>query len=789
MLNKNRLKSLTGMICLTGGIAFVSHLFAQDAQQPPPADNGTVIKTETRVVLVDAVVTDKKGGYVRDLKQKDFKVYEDGKEQQIKSFTFEADPNSPMAQQPRYTVLLFDNSTVGFGDQKYARDAAAKFIDANAAPNRLMAVVNYGGSLSVVQNFTSSVARLKAAVSGTKFSAVSPNDTVDSGTVDGRGVSVMVPSSVGKFGLQSLLMNLRAFAKNLATVPGRKSLILFTGGFVVPPDQISELTAVIDACNRANVAIYPIDVRGLVSGAPIASLTPTERIFRPAAFQSQPIFLTWPMYLEYQARGGSSGGSTGGSTGGASGGAAGGAAGGSGGRGGATGGSIGGSTGNSGGTAGRGSGPTTGLGSNNPGGINRGNNPNAPANSPGRGGGGVPVNPTMVDPNARMRDLIPKFPDSASTNQQALYSLADGTGGFVIINTNDLLGGLEKIGKEQNEFYLLGYTPPDSKEGSCHTLHVKVDKGGDNVRARSGYCVAKQKDVLTKTTTEQTLENRAAAPGAGTVAASMQIPYFFTQPNVARVNVAMEISPAEVKIDKDKGKFHGVINILGIAYKPDNSVAARFSDAVKLDFDTQQQLDAFKASKYHYENQFDIASGKYTLKVVFNSGGESFGKLEAPLVVDPYDGKTFMISGLALSSNYGAIGKFGASLDAALIEDRTPLITHGVQVIPNGTNGFKKGDAPAVFLEVYEPLEAQEKPPADLAVALQILILDPKTNATKADSGMFRIPMPDKPGSPVISFATKIPSEEVPAGSYLLQVKAFDSANKAISRTMAIEVQ
>ncbi len=79
--------------------------------------------------------------------------------------------------------------------------------------------------------------------------------------------------------------------------------------------------------------------------------------------------------------------------------------------------------------------------------------------------------------------------------------------------------------------------------------------------------------------------------------------------------------------------------------------------------------------------------------------------------------------------------------------------------------------------------------PADLAVALQILILDPKTNAPKADTGMFRIPMPEKPGSPIISFATKIPSEEVPPGSYLLQVKAFDSANKAMSRMMAIEVQ
>src|SRR5580698_7063625 len=115
------MKFLAVLFALAGG--------SMAAQQP--ADTGTVIKTETRIVLVDAVVTDKKGGYMRDLKQKDFKVYEDGKEQQIRSFAFEADPNSPTNQQPRYLILLFDNSTSSFSQQRYARDAAAKFIDAN----------------------------------------------------------------------------------------------------------------------------------------------------------------------------------------------------------------------------------------------------------------------------------------------------------------------------------------------------------------------------------------------------------------------------------------------------------------------------------------------------------------------------------------------------------------------------------------------------------------------------------------------------------------------------------
>ena len=134
-----------------------------------------MIKTETRLVVVDAVVTDKKDNYVKDLSQKDFKIYEDGKEQIIKTFSFEADPASPRNGQKHYLVLFFDNSTMGLPDQQRARMAAEKFIDKNAGPNRLMAVVNYGGSLEVTQNFTDDTDRLREVVKGTKLPMMSSN--------------------------------------------------------------------------------------------------------------------------------------------------------------------------------------------------------------------------------------------------------------------------------------------------------------------------------------------------------------------------------------------------------------------------------------------------------------------------------------------------------------------------------------------------------------------------------------------------------------------------------------
>jgi len=137
------------------GILMAAGASAQEQQTTPPvAPPTTVIKTETRVVLVDAVVTDKKGAYIHDLTQKDFKVWEDNKEQTIRSFSFEADPNGPQKDQKRYLVLFFDNTNMALPDQARDREAAGKFIESNVGPNHLIAIADYSGTLRIVQNFT-----------------------------------------------------------------------------------------------------------------------------------------------------------------------------------------------------------------------------------------------------------------------------------------------------------------------------------------------------------------------------------------------------------------------------------------------------------------------------------------------------------------------------------------------------------------------------------------------------------------------------------------------------------
>ena len=770
-----RIDSITTLMLLAS-LTCGAAAYAQQ-QSAPAAEAPNTIKVETRIVLVDTVVTDKKGNYIRDLGATDFKVWEDGKEQSVTSFSREDDNADPSKAQRHYLVLLFDNSTVEFGDQAKARAAAAKFIDSNVSPNRLIAVAEFGGMLRISQNFTADGDRLKKVVAGVKFSSVSPNaptpDLASTANLPPQPQAIGLPGMgdmESDFGARSVFMALRNLAKGLSGIPGRKSVVFLTAGFSLNMELQSELTAVIDACNKANVAIYPVDVRGLVATVPttIGASHPQRMhphsTLRNAALTSTNHPLLWNVsFVPDPQKPGGGGGAPGGGGGGGHGGGGPGGGGGTGG-----GGHGGGGTGGSGGTGG-GHGGTGGTGGGH-----------------GNGGGGTGFANTYIPPT-QPRQILPQLPDNVTDNQQFLYQLANGTGGFVILNTNDLVGGMERIAKDQSEYYLLGYKPPDTPDGSCHTLKVKVNRGGTNVRSRSGYCKVRPADLLAGTTTEKELEKRSVGELQGNVTASMRAPYFYSAPDVARVHLVLDIPSNSLQFDKVKGKQHAEVNVLGIATKPDGTVAARFSDTANLDFEGKKEVEEFQKAPFHYENQFEIAPGTYNLRVVFSSGNKTFGKIENPLEVTKYDGKEIAESSVALSNSIARVSDMQEALDSQLVEDRKPLISRGFQIMPSATNHFKKTDNGVVYVEVYDPLLAGDKPPQ---IALEFRIVDKKSGQQKLDVGVTDTKELIKPGNPLVPVALRLPLDTLPPGSYRVDLRAGDTLNHTTDfRSAEFEVE
>ncbi len=640
------------------------------AQEPAGAE--TIIRTETRLVLVDAVAVDKKNQFVRDLAQKDFRLWEDGKEQKVTSFSLESSGISPDRSNKHYIAMLFDTSTAGQTSQVVVRQEATKFIDGFASADRYMAVVNYANGLQITQNFTPDAERLKKALGQVQSTAVNNVGLVRDGAR--TTATSTLAMSVDTSPYRNLLSSLRGLAGSLGVIKGRKALVLFSGGANMSSDIEPDVLAVIDACNKANVAVYTVGAAPATTATASADAVPTRQ-----------------------------------------------------------------------------------------------------------------TNQRLSVANVQVTN--------ASPDQNLLSVLADGTGGRIFATTNDLANALGKVALEQDQYYLLGYTPTvDSAEGSCHELNVKVDRSDLEVRARKGYCTTKPVDPLSGKPAGQALEARAASGAGGNITAKMQLPWFYEAPNVAQVDLAMDIVPTAMKFQKDKGKLHGEFDMAGVAYKPDGSVAARFSDTVKLDFDTQKQADDFLKAPYHYENQFHIGPGTYNFRVAFSSessGPQGFGKVDMPLVVDPWDGKTLGESGLALSRDTHPVADLAAGLDSSLLEGQKSLIAKGTEAIPTGTSQFQKGEPAFVYFEAYEPLlTAAAKPDAPLPpVAARIRVLDRATGQQKVDGGVKSVGSFMHPGNPVVPVISALPTAGLPAGAYRLEVTVMRQTGDPVVRTVDFGIQ
>jgi VWFA-related protein len=709
---------LAGLTAVVSCLFFFSQLAGQTPSPQAPATEtdqqpGPAIKAESRLVLVDAVVTDKKGNYVHDLTKDDFKVYEDDKKQTVTSFSFGADAAIQPQEQKRYLILFFDNSTMSKVDQMQAKAAAIKFIDANAGPDRLMAVVEFGGVLRTAQSFTADADLLRAAATGVENSVLEPNSKMN---------------AEAEYGARAMLLSVRTLARNLSGFPGRKMVVLFSSGFVLDYTTRLDLMDAISDCNKANVAVYVLDARALLASPPGASslLQHGEEDQRAVAARfaetklyggAQFVQASYSAPIPDPQRPGGGGGTGGGGTGG-------------------------GGTGGKGGSGGTGAGPAS--------------NANQAA-----------ALAALTPPTT----ILPSFPPSVTIHQQVLSMVAGGTGGFTIFNTNDLLGGLEKIARERNEFYILGYAPPITREGSCHTLKVTMSHRGLIVRSRSGYCNTKPTTVVTVAPAEKLLEARATGTQEGTMRGSFQVPYFYTARYTARVNLTMEVPSNTIRFKSDNGKYHATLDVLGIASKPDGSVGARFIDTVNLDLE-KDGLAEFTKQPYIYQNQFDAEAGSYRLTVVVSSGNDAFGKYESPLQIDPYDGYHLALGGVVLGNSVQHLGDIPADVGPVIAEDRTPLVVKGKQINPSASNRFKKTDTVALYTEVYEPLLTSANPPQ---LAAGYTISERASGKTIFTTGAAPLDAFIQKGNPKVPVAMSVPVKDLAPGGYRLVMMAVDS--------------
>ena len=276
-----------------------------------------------QMVLVPAVVTDKSGRHVTGLTKDDFTLREDGKEQKIASFEEIHAGAAPVPRSAapanefsnvtvgdqvprRFTIIALDTVNTPFLDQARAREALVKYLAQTVSEGQPVMLCTIGRSgIKVIHDFTTNPEVLRAAlqkVHGELPPTASAPGAADAASVDAKtfasqGVNAEadqllsfiegMDQSAGFEQATSVATTLEAFqyiAEAFAGIPGRKSLIWVTGSFPFnidtdtsallgsgSPSALYERT--FQMLNNANIAVYPVDARGLVDvGLPDASV-------------------------------------------------------------------------------------------------------------------------------------------------------------------------------------------------------------------------------------------------------------------------------------------------------------------------------------------------------------------------------------------------------------------------------------------------------------------------------------------------------------------------------------
>ncbi|HYG81704.1 MAG TPA: VWA domain-containing protein, partial [Pyrinomonadaceae bacterium] len=163
---------------------------APQQQQQGAEDDDDVVRITTNLVQVDAVITDKDGRLVTDLRPEEVEIFEDGRAQKITNFSFvQTAPDAPPAAQPkppansakgappapppvrlkpeqvrRTVALVVDDLGLSFESTHYVRRALKKFVDRQLQPGDLVAIIRTAGGMGALQQFTSDRRQLYAAI-------------------------------------------------------------------------------------------------------------------------------------------------------------------------------------------------------------------------------------------------------------------------------------------------------------------------------------------------------------------------------------------------------------------------------------------------------------------------------------------------------------------------------------------------------------------------------------------------------------------------------------------------
>lgn len=181
---------------------------------------GDVIKVDTTLITLPVSVTDRDGRFIPNLRKEDFRLWEDGLEQQVAFFA--------SVDKPFSVVLMLDMSASTRFKIDEIQDAAIAFVNQLRPDDRVM-VVSFDDRIEVLSDFTGDRGRLRDAIRRTRT---------------GQGTKL--------YDAVDMVIN-----QQLSRVQGRKAIVLFTDGVDTTSRRASAQSNLRDA-EELDALIYPV---------------------------------------------------------------------------------------------------------------------------------------------------------------------------------------------------------------------------------------------------------------------------------------------------------------------------------------------------------------------------------------------------------------------------------------------------------------------------------------------------------------------------------------------------
>jgi VWFA-related protein len=251
--------------------------------------------------------------------------------------------------------------------------------------------------------------------------------------------------------------------------------------------------------------------------------------------------------------------------------------------------------------------------------------------------------------------------------QEGMAYLAEQTGGFAVLNTNDLPGGLGRITDDIRDYYVIGYSPSDGtfarpgEKPSLHKISIKATRPGLRVKTRKEFLgMTDPPDLAGPTTPAQQLIHAATSPFAATDIAlrATTLPgYSPEQGTFVRALLHIDARPLTF-VESEGGKKTASVDVLGMVFDQDGTEVAHLSTGFSMGL-TKEAAEAALGDGLAYMLRIPIPrAGAYQVR--FAVRDQSSGVMGAAgefVEVGDMAGGAFALSGIVLRGDDGTASK------------------------------------------------------------------------------------------------------------------------------------